>query len=195
MSGPRMFFRQNDSNYPFIWEDGARQPAARWHALGEGPAQYLSDTPDGAWAEFLRHEEIKEPISEEEVGKEFKRTLWMIEIDLQERELDVESRNTISKPALLGNEASYAVCQDFARMAKQEGYKFLKAPSAALEFEGAGGFQVKNGKLVAGPGRSASVYVYFGIPTAIGWRCGSVPKIDQSFINKTRYMTGIKVSP
>jgi hypothetical protein len=34
------------------------QPPMRWHGPGEGPVQYLSDTPTGAWAELLRHEEV-----------------------------------------------------------------------------------------------------------------------------------------
>ena len=51
---------QCDSRFPFLWE-GAGQPPARWHGDGEGPVHYLTDTPDGAWAEFLRHEEIRDP--------------------------------------------------------------------------------------------------------------------------------------
>ena len=50
-------FRHCDRRWPFLWES-AVQPQARWHGDGEGPVQYLADTPDGAWAEFLRHEEI-----------------------------------------------------------------------------------------------------------------------------------------
>ena len=50
-------FRQTDHRYPFLWES-AEQPPGRWHGAGEGPAHYCADTPDGAWAEFLRHEEI-----------------------------------------------------------------------------------------------------------------------------------------
>ena len=53
-------FRQADPRYPFLWSDPA-QPAARWHGEAEGPAHYFADTPDGAWAELLRHEEITDP--------------------------------------------------------------------------------------------------------------------------------------
>jgi hypothetical protein len=52
-------FRHGDPRFPFFWESD-RQPEGRWHGSGEGPVQYLADTPDGAWAEFLRHEEITE---------------------------------------------------------------------------------------------------------------------------------------
>lgn len=53
-------FRQADPRYPFLW-DTAAQPPARWHGPGEGPAHYFADTPAGAWAELLRHEEITDP--------------------------------------------------------------------------------------------------------------------------------------
>ena len=47
-------FRQVDARYPHLWETAAQRPG-RWHATGEGPAHYFADTPDGAWAELLRH--------------------------------------------------------------------------------------------------------------------------------------------
>ena len=50
-------FRHADPRFPFLWET-ASQPSGRWHAAGQGPAHYLADTPFGAWAELLRHEEI-----------------------------------------------------------------------------------------------------------------------------------------
>jgi hypothetical protein len=52
-------YRHADARFPFLWE-GASQPPARWHGPGEGPVQYFADTPDGARAEFLRHEGIVE---------------------------------------------------------------------------------------------------------------------------------------
>ena len=39
-------FRHADHRYPFLWESNA-QSAGRWHADGEGPVQYLADTPTG----------------------------------------------------------------------------------------------------------------------------------------------------
>src|SRR5215510_15922260 len=68
-------FRQTDARYPFLWDD-ALQPAGRWHAQGDGPAHYFADTPDGAWAEFLRHEEITAPADLATV----RRRMWAIEI-------------------------------------------------------------------------------------------------------------------
>ncbi|MDP2388975.1 MAG: hypothetical protein Q8N52_01505, partial [Acidobacteriota bacterium] len=68
-------FRQADPRYPFLWSDSG-QPAARWHADGEGPAHYFADTPDGAWAELLRHEEIHDPAD----VATFRRALWAVEL-------------------------------------------------------------------------------------------------------------------
>lgn len=68
-------FRHADPSLPFLWED-ASQPPARWHGDGEGPVQYFTDTPDGAWAEFLRHEEIKDPRDLATV----RRAIWAVEL-------------------------------------------------------------------------------------------------------------------
>ena len=68
-------FRQVDARYPFLWED-ASQPAGRWHGDGEGPAHYFADTPDGAWAEFLRHEDIDDPADVSTI----RRQMWAVEI-------------------------------------------------------------------------------------------------------------------
>src|SRR5207237_7071664 len=70
-----MGFRQVDARYPFLWEDH-RQPAGRWHADGDGPAHYFSDTPDGAWAEFLRHEEITDAADLSTI----RRQIWAVDI-------------------------------------------------------------------------------------------------------------------
>jgi hypothetical protein len=56
-------FRVCDSRFPFLWTAGGAswQRPARWHGAGDGPVQYFTDTPSGAWAELLRHEEITDP--------------------------------------------------------------------------------------------------------------------------------------
>ena len=70
-----MGFRHTDPRYPFLWEDTS-QPAGRWHSQDERPVQYFCDTPDGAWAEFLRHEEITEP----EDLRTIRRALWAVDL-------------------------------------------------------------------------------------------------------------------
>ena len=68
-------YRNADPRFPFLWEN-ADQPAARWHGMGEGPVQYFADTPDGAWAEFVRHEGI----TQETELVNVRRSLWAIEL-------------------------------------------------------------------------------------------------------------------
>lgn len=65
-------YRHADPPLPFPL--GKRHPtSARWHGPGEGPVQYFADTPDGAWAEFVRHEGI----TEESELVNVRRALWV----------------------------------------------------------------------------------------------------------------------
>src|ERR1700730_7769821 len=70
-----IWYRHADPRYPFLWES-SEQPPARWHGEGEGPAHYLSDTAEGAWAEYLRHEEITD--LEDLPG--IRRSIWAVEV-------------------------------------------------------------------------------------------------------------------
>src|SRR5262245_9617312 len=97
-------FRQVDARYPFLWDD-ARQPAGRWHAAGEGPVHYFADTPDGAWAEFIRHEEITDP----EDLPTIRRQMWAVEIGNPEMH-DVD----LPRHVVTGGPGSYARCQRYA---------------------------------------------------------------------------------
>src|SRR5881296_916995 len=74
-------FRHTDPRFPFLWEDDS-QPPGRWHGEGEGPVHYFADTPDGAWAEFLRHEDITDPADVAEV----RRAVWAVELGRPPRE-------------------------------------------------------------------------------------------------------------
>ena len=67
-------FRHADPRFPFLWEDSS-QPAGRWNMPGQ-LTHYFADTPDGAWAEFLRHEEIFDP----EDLLTVRRALWAVDI-------------------------------------------------------------------------------------------------------------------
>jgi hypothetical protein len=161
-------FRHADSRYPFFWES-AQQPPARWHADGDGPVQYLADTPDGAWAEFLRHEEIVD--AAELTGIE--RSLWAVQ--LPERIDDAEPV-TVADP--VGGLASYPACQNYATSRRVAGVTMLRAPSAAL-IPGAARGEVTDAGLREAPDRDGHVWVIFGRhPELCGWRAvdrGSPP--------------------
>jgi hypothetical protein len=154
-----ILFRHTDPRFPFLWET-ASQPAARWHAEGEGPAQYLAETADGAWAELLRHEEITDPADLETI----QRSLWAIEVPEPP-----EARPRISRAVATGGLSSYARCQLEARRLRARGAVGLRAPSAALEPRSASGWRVAGG-LRPGPRREEGVVVLFGArPELVGW--------------------------
>jgi hypothetical protein len=152
-------FRQVDARYPFLWED-ASQPPGRWHAEGDGPAHYFADTPDGAWAEFLRHEEI----TDADDLPTIRRQMWAVEIG------DAPAK-TVSLPAdvLSGGIESYARCQDHARAMRAKGVARIAAASAALTPGGARGQRVDRGLRPAEP-REGLTIVIFGPPSELrGW--------------------------
>ena len=152
-------FRQVDARYPFLWED-SRQPPARWHGEEEGPAHYVADTPDGAWAEFLRHEEITDPDDLPTI----RRQLWAIDLG------DEPAEPVRLPPTVLrGGPESYPRCQQEAAALRRRGRTRMVAPSAALVPGGARGAVVNNGVHPAPP-RDGRVFVVFGPPAdLVGW--------------------------
>lgn len=149
-----------DSRLPFLWEDSS-QPAARWHGTGEGPVQYFADTPAGAWAEFLRHEEITDEADLAGVS----RSLWAVEIG------DV----TAATPALphavcRGGRDSYPACQGEAARLRAGGATAIATTSAALQDGAAAGWRVELG-FREGPRADGGVLVLFGPrPDLVGRR-------------------------
>lgn len=152
-------YRHNDSRFPFLWEDSS-QPSARWHRTGDGPAQYFADTPGGAWAEFLRHEEIHDEADLEGV----RRALWAVEIG-DPSSVAPELPDAICR----GGRDSYLACQAEASRLRDAGANALEARSAALHDGAAGGWRVELG-LRQGPRADGKVLVVFGArPDLIGW--------------------------
>lgn len=152
-------FRQTDARYPFLWESDA-QPAGRWHGNGEGPAHYFADTPDGAWAEFLRHEEITDP---EDLAT-IRRQLWAVDIGDAKPE-----RVALPHEVLTGGLETYLRCQAESRRLREQGARRIAAPSAALEPGAARGYTIDNGVHQAAS-RDGHVIVVFGAPTGlVGW--------------------------
>jgi hypothetical protein len=163
-------FRQTDRRYAFVWESPS-QPAGRWHGPGEGPAHYFADTPDGAWAEFLRHEEIRDPEDLATVC----RTLWAVEIDAAEPALVA-----LDRAALTGGPETWPVCQQSARELRAGGATRVQATSAALLPGAARGWRVQSG-LRPGEPRDGRVIVDFTpSPSFVAWRCedGGAPPSD-----------------
>lgn len=154
-----MVFRHADPRFPFLWET-AGQPAARWHDSGEGPVHYFSETADGAWAEFLRHEEIVDPADLAGVV----RSLWSIQLPHPPR-----SQPRLDSATLTGGISSYPTCRREARRIRSMGGLGLIAPSAAIDSPSQSGFRAQGG-LQPGPSRAERVFVLFGPrPDLIGW--------------------------
>ena len=116
-------FRHADPRFPFLWE-GANEPPARWHAMGEGPVHYFAETADGAWAEFLRHGGITDPADLVGVG----RSIWAIALPRLPR-----TRPSLAGAVLAGDESSYDACRREARRLRARGARGLIAPSAAID--------------------------------------------------------------
>lgn len=152
-------FRNCDRRYPFLWETST-QPAGRWHGDGEGPVQYLADTPNGAWAEFLRHEEIVDEADIQGVS----RALWAVSLE----DTDLASSG-LPDSVTLGGLTSYEECRNEARRLRNAGAAAMKVASAALKKGGAAGWRVELG-WQKGAEADGEVYVLFGTrPNAVGW--------------------------
>ena len=151
-------FRHADPRFPFLWAF-ASQPPGRWNRRGE-LTHYFSDTPDGAWAEFLRHEEIHEP----EDLTTVRRALWAVDIGNEPA-----ARPIFPVRMLSGGKESWAECQQWASGIRARGADGITARSFALRRAGAHGWRVE-ADLRRGPDRDGKVFALFGPrPDLVGW--------------------------
>lgn len=168
-------FRHADPRFPFLREDSS-QPAGRWNAAGE-LTHYFCDTPDGAWAEFLRHEEILDIADIYTI----RRGLWAVEIGpppTQEPELPIE--------VLTGGRNSWSACTQYAQQIRGTAMG-LSAPSAALQPGGAHGWRVDGG-LRSGSIRDGRVFALFGRqPNLIGWAAAEEGRPSVELIERIRH--------
>ncbi|MFO0449794.1 MAG: RES domain-containing protein [Pseudomonadota bacterium] len=180
-------YRVVDARFPFLWSAavGPHQPAARWHDAGEGPVQYLADTPVGAWAELLRHEEIREP--EDLAG--VVAVLWAVEspAEAAETEADPIALPDLPTAVLVGGRATYEACRAEARRLRARGIRRLVAPSAALRSGEAAGWALDGGVQVRSSPRDGRVHVVFGeLAGAIGW-CAAEGGVSREVLAAVRH--------
>lgn len=177
-------FRHVDPRFPFLWED-PRQPAARWHDTGEGPVQYLADTPDGAWAELLRHEEIT---TTEDVAT-IRRALWAIEVPEEPAEVP-----DLPTSAATGGPETYPRCRAEARRLRGRGARRLTAASAALLPGAAHGWRV-DVLVHATARRDGRVIVLFGPrPDLTGWPATVAGRPGDDLLARVRHFTAHRVA-
>lgn len=105
------------------------QESGRWHRKGEAYAQYLSESPPGAWAELIRQQSIRSV----DFAEEQRRNLWLVYVD----EHSVADLSTFDAWESCGLSPSTAVgvhadAQKVADDLRAAGYRGVLSPSAAL---------------------------------------------------------------
>jgi hypothetical protein len=130
--------------------------------------QYLADTPDGAWAEFLRHEDIDDEADLPGIS----RLLWVVQVP--DEIVGLAAEPALDPAILTGGNSSYPACQDEARRMRADGATALRAPSAALLAGGARGQLSAGGTLADADPRDGHVWILYGErPDLIGWAAGN----------------------
>ncbi len=177
-----ILYRHAPPAFPFLWET-PEQPPGRWHGPNEGPAHYLTDTPDGAWAEFLRHEGIT--ALEELAGID--RAIWAVEVP---DATVATAAQPLATPAILrGGLETYEACRRAARQIRRAGAAALRAPSAALVGGGAHGWRVEAG-LQRAVARDGQVIVLFGPrPDLVGWHVVDAGRPAPDLLDRVRPLT------
>lgn len=174
-----IFYRHADPRFPFLWEH-ADQPPARWHDAGEGPVQYFADTPDGAWAEFLRHEGI----TEESELVNVRRALWAVAAP----DGLIAEEPRLSRTVLTGGLDTYKECRREARRLRNNGARALRVTSAALLPGGARGWRVDGGLQPAAE-RDGTIFVIFGAgPDLVGWMAAFAARPRSDLLPKVRQL-------
>ena len=168
-------FRHADPRFPFLQEDSS-QSAGRWNAAGD-LTHYFCDTPDGAWAEFLRHEEITDP----EDLLTIRRALWAVDIGEPP-----SLKPDLPQEVLMGGPENWPACRQFARphRDKEAG---ITALSAALRPGGAHSWRVDGG-LQRGPVRDGTVFALFGArPDLVGWAATVEGRPSEELLEDVRH--------
>ena len=167
-------FRHVDPRFPFLREDSS-QSAGRWNAAGQ-LTHYFCDTPDGAWAEFLRHEEIDDPQELFTV----RRALWAVDIG------EAPSLQPAAPlQVLIGGPETWPACQELAQPYRERA-DGITAPSAALNPDGASGLRVDGG-FQPGPPRDGKVFALFGPrPDLVGWAATIEGRPNAELLAKVR---------
>jgi RES domain-containing protein len=121
-------FRYSSYDVPFWVRPNTH--AQRWNASLEGPTQYWSSTPDGAWAEHIRFNDIRTEAELDEV----RIPVWVCRLSsmglLDLREADVRDRYDLTLGDLTADD--WSACQRAATAIRAEGARGILSPSAAL---------------------------------------------------------------
>ncbi len=140
--------------------------------------QYFADTPAGAWAELLRHEEITDPA--DLVG--ISTRLWAVrlgDVEMYEPKLPLD--------VLTSAPDGYEICRTEARRLRAAGAMRLVTVGAALQAGEAAGFRVGTAGLIRAAPRDGKVVVHFGaLPDAEGWCAADAARPDADLLGYIR---------
>lgn len=125
------FFRYSSYDVPF-WAR-SNTSSERWYSAGDGPTQYLSATPDGAWAELIRNENLRSEADLDLVQM----ALWQAQIE-QGRiadygDFEAAEEAGFDPEALIHDDQTQ--CRQEGRRLRDAGFAGLIYPSAALPGE------------------------------------------------------------
>lgn len=127
-TGSATLFRYSSYDVPF-WVLPNTRPG-RWHVAGDAPTQYWSGSPDAAWAELIRSEELR---SEAEVDL-VRMPLWVCRFPFAElvdlRDISAQKAAGLTREDLVGE--SWAACQQAGAVLRQS-HSGVIAPAAALD--------------------------------------------------------------
>jgi RES domain-containing protein len=121
-------FRQTDYDVPFWARNNSSE--ARWNTAGDPPTQYWSLHPDGAWAEYLRQEEVEDDAA----AAEIRRAMWVCRVPLGTivdlRDAATCAVHAISPEALIDRD--WSACQELATQLRDAGCAGVISPNAAI---------------------------------------------------------------
>lgn len=121
-------FRYSSYDVPFWVRPNTY--AQRWNVALEEPTQYWSLTPDGAWAELIRFNEL----TAEDQLDEVRMPIWVCRLSsmglLDVRELNVRDHYSLTPADLTAED--WSSCQRAATAMRADGVRGILSPSAAL---------------------------------------------------------------
>lgn len=125
------YFRYSSYDVPF-WAR-ANTTDERWHSVGDGPTQYLSATPDGAWAELIRNENLRSESDLRLVAM----PLWQARVE-QGQIADYRGFETAAEagfdPETLIHD-DHSACRKEGKRLREAGFAGVLYPSSALPGE------------------------------------------------------------
>jgi len=125
------YFRYSSYDVPFWARSNTSDE--RWHSAGDGATQYLSATPDGAWAELIRSDNLR---SDADLAL-VQMPLWQAMIEqvhiADYSDFETAERANFNPEALVDDEQ--AACRAEGRRLREAGFAGVLYPSAALPGE------------------------------------------------------------